>query len=283
MATARPPQAEPISAVGTYGSASVSPSRPDRPPPRGRPELAEKPCFPTEVPSKPPELPAQNSPSFLHQIDRVSPISVYVSALDFASRVSRTLGRITDQADYGPLHPARATRSDLVSSRNLPAGQADHKLTEPDPIFRFEIRAKSDFDQSQKFSPVKQSVKPSQQPEHEKWLRNHTLLNRFGGETKENFELEVWVASKEPPSENMVFRPTQGGPGVGVGQVLTATRRRTRRYPQRRSARPVVAGPSPGSRTGARHGCDTITSSLRLRFGSTPCLRTRFAALYAMA
>ncbi|BBG96144.1 hypothetical protein Prudu_004865, partial [Prunus dulcis] len=69
-ATARPPQAEPISAVGTIGSASVSPSRPDRPQPRGRPELAGKPCFPTEVPSKPPELPAQNSPSFLHQIDR---------------------------------------------------------------------------------------------------------------------------------------------------------------------------------------------------------------------
>ncbi|BBH06887.1 hypothetical protein Prudu_018651 [Prunus dulcis] len=34
--------------------------------------------------------------------------------------------RIADQADYGPLHPARATRVDLVSSRNLPAGQADH-------------------------------------------------------------------------------------------------------------------------------------------------------------
>ncbi|BBN69397.1 hypothetical protein Prudu_923S000200, partial [Prunus dulcis] len=34
QATARPPQAEPISAVGTIGSASVSPSRPDRPPPR---------------------------------------------------------------------------------------------------------------------------------------------------------------------------------------------------------------------------------------------------------
>ncbi|BBN67674.1 hypothetical protein Prudu_150S000300, partial [Prunus dulcis] len=33
--------------------------------------------------------------------------------------------RIADQADYGPLHPARATRADLVSSRNLPAGQAD--------------------------------------------------------------------------------------------------------------------------------------------------------------
>ncbi|BBH08933.1 hypothetical protein Prudu_021287, partial [Prunus dulcis] len=31
--TARPPQAEPISAVGTIGSASVSPSRPNRPPP----------------------------------------------------------------------------------------------------------------------------------------------------------------------------------------------------------------------------------------------------------
>ncbi|BBG92970.1 hypothetical protein Prudu_000850, partial [Prunus dulcis] len=68
--TARPPQAEPISAVGTYGSAFVSPSQPDRSQPRGRPELAGKPCFPTEVPAKPPELPARNSPSFLHQIDR---------------------------------------------------------------------------------------------------------------------------------------------------------------------------------------------------------------------
>ncbi|BBG97027.1 hypothetical protein Prudu_006017, partial [Prunus dulcis] len=69
-ATARPPQAEPISAVGTIGSASVSPSQPEQPPPQGRPELAGKPCFPAEVPSKPPELRAQNSPSFLHQIDR---------------------------------------------------------------------------------------------------------------------------------------------------------------------------------------------------------------------
>ncbi|BBH09545.1 hypothetical protein Prudu_022072, partial [Prunus dulcis] len=70
-ATARPPQAKLISSVGTIGSASVSPSRPDRPPPRGRPELAGKPCFPTEVRPKPSELLARNSPSFLHQIDRV--------------------------------------------------------------------------------------------------------------------------------------------------------------------------------------------------------------------
>ncbi|BBN67441.1 Leucine-rich repeat family protein, partial [Prunus dulcis] len=41
---------------------------------RGRPELTGKPCFPAEVPSKPPELPAQNSPSFLHQIDRASEV-----------------------------------------------------------------------------------------------------------------------------------------------------------------------------------------------------------------
>ncbi|BBG95465.1 hypothetical protein Prudu_004020, partial [Prunus dulcis] len=34
QAAARPPQAEPISAVGTYGSASVSPSQPDQSPPR---------------------------------------------------------------------------------------------------------------------------------------------------------------------------------------------------------------------------------------------------------
>ncbi|BBN67492.1 hypothetical protein Prudu_94S000200, partial [Prunus dulcis] len=46
--TARPPQAEPISAVGTYGSASVSPSQPDQPPPWGPPELAGKSCFPAE-------------------------------------------------------------------------------------------------------------------------------------------------------------------------------------------------------------------------------------------
>ncbi|BBN69608.1 hypothetical protein Prudu_1051S000200 [Prunus dulcis] len=39
---------------------------------------------------------------------------------------ARDLPRIADQADYGPLHPARATRADLVSPRNLPAGQADH-------------------------------------------------------------------------------------------------------------------------------------------------------------
>ncbi|KAI5342211.1 hypothetical protein L3X38_010086 [Prunus dulcis] len=66
-----PSGAEPISAVGTYGSAFVSPSQPDRPQPRGRPELAEKLCFPAEVPPKLPKLPARNSPSFLHQIDRV--------------------------------------------------------------------------------------------------------------------------------------------------------------------------------------------------------------------
>ncbi|BBH07354.1 hypothetical protein Prudu_019268 [Prunus dulcis] len=61
-----------------------------------------------------------------------SPISVYVSALDFASRtwcpetcqdcgsadsVSLRPARIADQADYGPLHPARATRADLFAAR----------------------------------------------------------------------------------------------------------------------------------------------------------------------
>ncbi|BBH05702.1 hypothetical protein Prudu_017168, partial [Prunus dulcis] len=50
--TARPPQAEPISDVGTYESTFVSPSQPDRSQPRGRPELAGKSCFPTEVPAK---------------------------------------------------------------------------------------------------------------------------------------------------------------------------------------------------------------------------------------
>ncbi|BBH01619.1 hypothetical protein Prudu_011933, partial [Prunus dulcis] len=64
-------KAELISAVGTIRSASLSPSRPDRPPPVGHPELIGKPCFPTEVRPSSSELPAQNSPSFLHQIDRV--------------------------------------------------------------------------------------------------------------------------------------------------------------------------------------------------------------------
>ncbi|BBH03214.1 hypothetical protein Prudu_014014, partial [Prunus dulcis] len=74
QAAARPPQAEPISAVGTYGSTSVSPSQPDQPPLRSRPELAGKSCFPTEVRPKLPKLPARNSPSFLHQIDRASEV-----------------------------------------------------------------------------------------------------------------------------------------------------------------------------------------------------------------
>ncbi|BBN68106.1 hypothetical protein Prudu_282S000100, partial [Prunus dulcis] len=163
QATARPPQAEPISAVGTIGSASVSPSQPDQPPLRGRPELAGKSCFPTEVRPKLPKLPARNSPSFLHQIDRVSTRSptglqrrlskgqnssdhLFGDARTVSARicgsadlcpktcqdcgsadsVSPRPARIADQADYGPLHPARATRADLVSSRNLPADQADH-------------------------------------------------------------------------------------------------------------------------------------------------------------
>ncbi|BBG93120.1 cyclic nucleotide gated channel 1, partial [Prunus dulcis] len=48
-----PPQAELISAVGTIGSASLSPSKPDRPPPLGRPELIGKPC--TRSPANPQE------------------------------------------------------------------------------------------------------------------------------------------------------------------------------------------------------------------------------------
>ncbi|ONH94736.1 hypothetical protein PRUPE_7G026900 [Prunus persica] len=70
-ATARPPHAELISAVGTIGSASLSPSKPDRPPPLGCSELIEKPCFSTEIRPKPPELAARFSPSIFHQIGRV--------------------------------------------------------------------------------------------------------------------------------------------------------------------------------------------------------------------
>ncbi|BBG99977.1 hypothetical protein Prudu_009856 [Prunus dulcis] len=45
---------------------------------------------------------------------------------DSADLVSPRPAKIADHADYGPLYPARATRADLVSSRNLPADQADH-------------------------------------------------------------------------------------------------------------------------------------------------------------
>ncbi|BBH02313.1 hypothetical protein Prudu_012844, partial [Prunus dulcis] len=70
MATARPPQAEPISDEGTVGSASLSPTRPDRPLPRGRLELVGKSRFPTEVHRFQFKLPARFSRSILHQIDR---------------------------------------------------------------------------------------------------------------------------------------------------------------------------------------------------------------------
>ncbi|BBH06195.1 hypothetical protein Prudu_017772 [Prunus dulcis] len=53
-------------------------------------------------------------------------VSRDLPGLRLADSVSPRPARIADQADYGPLHPARATRADLVSSRNLPAGQADH-------------------------------------------------------------------------------------------------------------------------------------------------------------
>ncbi|BBN69058.1 hypothetical protein Prudu_725S000100 [Prunus dulcis] len=161
-----PPPSSNGHGTGGVGTAIESPTFSNRPQPWGRPELAGKSCFPTEVRSKLPKLPARSSPSFLHQIDRVrhqepdriikeifegskvGPMSTdiqsdysLVSALDFASRTwcpetcqdcgsadsaSPRPARIADQADYGPLHPARATRADLVSPRNLPAGQADH-------------------------------------------------------------------------------------------------------------------------------------------------------------
>ncbi|BBN69818.1 hypothetical protein Prudu_1169S005700 [Prunus dulcis] len=56
--------------TGGVGTAIESPTFSNRPQPWGRPELAGKSCFPTEVRSKLPKLPARSSPSFLHQIDR---------------------------------------------------------------------------------------------------------------------------------------------------------------------------------------------------------------------
>ncbi|BBN67521.1 hypothetical protein Prudu_102S001700, partial [Prunus dulcis] len=65
-----PPPSSNGHGTGGVGTAIESPTFANRPQPRGRPELAGKTCFPTEVRPKLPKLPARNSPSFLHQIDR---------------------------------------------------------------------------------------------------------------------------------------------------------------------------------------------------------------------
>ncbi|BBG99209.1 hypothetical protein Prudu_008820, partial [Prunus dulcis] len=66
-----PPPSSNGHGTGGVGTAIESPTFSNRPQPWGRPELAGKSCFPTEVRSKLPKLPARSSPSFLHQIDRV--------------------------------------------------------------------------------------------------------------------------------------------------------------------------------------------------------------------
>ncbi|BBG93323.1 hypothetical protein Prudu_001298, partial [Prunus dulcis] len=65
-----PPPSSNGHGTGGVGTAIESPTFSNRPQPWGRPELAGKSCFPTEVRPKLPKLPARNSPSFLHQIDR---------------------------------------------------------------------------------------------------------------------------------------------------------------------------------------------------------------------
>ncbi|BBH03718.1 hypothetical protein Prudu_014665, partial [Prunus dulcis] len=65
-----PPPSSNGHGTGGVGTAIESPTFYNRPQPRGRPELAGKSCFPKEVRPKLPKLPARNSPSFLHQIDR---------------------------------------------------------------------------------------------------------------------------------------------------------------------------------------------------------------------
>ncbi|BBN68441.1 hypothetical protein Prudu_429S000100, partial [Prunus dulcis] len=129
-ATARPPQAEPISAVGTIGSASVSPSQPDQPPPQGRPELAGKPCFPAEVPSKPPELPAQNSPSFLHQIDRASEVQPTSRRNLQRVDLARTICRRSMRNPPPAIHSFRASKPELklITGNILAVGRKYLKL-----------------------------------------------------------------------------------------------------------------------------------------------------------
>ncbi|BBN68042.1 hypothetical protein Prudu_262S000700, partial [Prunus dulcis] len=65
-----PPPSSNCHGTGGVGTAIESPTFSNRPQPRGRPDLAGTSCFPTEVRPKLPKLPARNSPSFLHQIDR---------------------------------------------------------------------------------------------------------------------------------------------------------------------------------------------------------------------
>ncbi|BBN69477.1 hypothetical protein Prudu_964S000100, partial [Prunus dulcis] len=66
-----PPPSSNGHGTGGVGTAIEFPTFSNRLQPRGRPELTGKSCFPTEVRPKLPKLPARNSPSFLHQIDRV--------------------------------------------------------------------------------------------------------------------------------------------------------------------------------------------------------------------
>ncbi|BBH04765.1 hypothetical protein Prudu_015989 [Prunus dulcis] len=65
-----PPPSSNSHGTDGVGTAIESPTFSNRSQPRGRPELAGKSCFPTEVRPKLPELPAQISPPLLHQIDR---------------------------------------------------------------------------------------------------------------------------------------------------------------------------------------------------------------------
>ncbi|BBH09236.1 serine carboxypeptidase-like 40 [Prunus dulcis] len=65
-----PPPSSNGHGTGGVGTAIESPTFSNRPQLWGCPELAGKSCFPTEVRPKLPKLPARNSPSFLHQIDR---------------------------------------------------------------------------------------------------------------------------------------------------------------------------------------------------------------------
>ncbi|BBH05948.1 hypothetical protein Prudu_017478, partial [Prunus dulcis] len=66
----RPPYLEPISAVGTVGTVTRPPFFSDQHQPRGAGIWPENHDFRRWFVRMPPELPAQISPPFLHQIDR---------------------------------------------------------------------------------------------------------------------------------------------------------------------------------------------------------------------
>ncbi|BBN67816.1 RNA-dependent RNA polymerase family protein, partial [Prunus dulcis] len=85
--------------------------------PAGRPELAGKSCFPTEVRPKLPKLPARNSPSFLHQIDRAVEVRGIHHRANYSFRTKVEIFGISQNT--GETLPNFRQKSKEILKRNL--------------------------------------------------------------------------------------------------------------------------------------------------------------------